>query len=143
MKRPGDTGRQGIDIEALDTDPEMDRATAVDHARTLGADVTPEGRVLPGFVTKAIDFREGEVFVYEKVTGEELVFEVASSRQFTSQLKVTVPGQNAARGYRPQEWSEFDDGYTDLWVAWLQGRVAPVDTETRYVRMDTGEEVEP
>lgn len=156
MKHPGDTGRQGIDIESLDVDPQTTKEFARQftqdelegmHGRKCGSDV----------VINAIEFRRGDLFIWDSkqfpmpadnVTGGAEDFgclQVVHTNQFSPGLAVAphdaVPGDRAFE--EPMEIEEFaTGGYLRMFRDWLRGDLVEIRADTTYIRTDTDEPIE-
>jgi hypothetical protein len=156
MKQPGNNGVQGVEIEQLSVDPGMSPERAVELAKEVAeeAGMTIEAyhrdeygtQVESEFVSKAIDFRIGDLFMVEHPGGPNDYYQVVSDSNFCRGIEVVrmelLPGdfemENHGSG---TEWDTFST-YGQLWVDWLRGRVIPVRREQRFVRTDTGAEVD-
>jgi hypothetical protein len=156
MKQPGDNPMQGIAIDRLSVHPDITAKQAVGMARDLAleadmdSEILLEGDHIPivdgEFVAKAIDFRRGDMFVYDPANEPMETHKVSSDHNHTRGIEVmridAEPGDMAFdRHDAGMAWDEFER-YGKLWLEWLRGNVVPVRSETRYVRTDTGQEVD-
>lgn len=154
MKQPGQYGVQGIDIDRLKVDHELTAGRAVELAQELADDANMDieayndpnfGLQIEGrFVRKAIDFRQNDMFVIEHPGGPNDYHKVVSDHNYHP-TGIKVAPVNAEPGTPKYERApdyEQVGSYGNLWYDWLRGRVVQVERVEKYVRADTGQEVD-
>lgn len=153
MKLPGENGVQGIEIERTTVHPGTTPRQAVELARNLGDDIEAyyddeHGMIVDGeFVATAIDFRKGDLFLVERQGQQDGYYQVYSDHNWTRGVEVVQmdaePGTFEMEYHDAgAEWDQIDS-YGNLWLAWLQGHVVPIEKKSVYIRSDTGTEVTP
>lgn len=137
------------DYEGLEADPNLSLEAAVEVAKDLGGDARLiEDDVVEidsDIIINTIGFHPGDAFLYDNGRGTSYN-RVVRTNQFAPGFSTCMLGaglaSTEAKGAKKADWSEYGSTYGELWVAWLQGRIVPIEETRTYVRTDTGEEVE-